>query len=504
MLGKMTRGGGVVLAGLLLHGCGPEGPRLAVDEAAIDSDWGQIVERDTLLALTEFNSTSMFVYRGETMGYEYELLQGFAEAHDIELRMVVLDDREQMINRLNRGEGDLAAGRLVPARIEAEHIRFTEHLYQTQPAVVQRTGDSPEVPEVVEEMLDSLPARLSGGSEGEDPVEVRARLVRSADDLGGREVAIAGQPAFHELLIEIEDTISGDIEVVELEQGVRTEGLLRRVADGRVELGVAPENLAALTGEYYGNLVVHPTLGGPHGVAWAVRETSPELLDRLNAWLTSAEGVSLRENLYQKYYVDRLGYRERGASGYLSSETGRISEFDALLQEGARTIGWDWRLLAAQTFQESRFDPDARSWAGAMGLLQLMPGTAREVGVANPYDPAENVRGGVQYIRWLAGQWEPDIPDPDERLKFVLASYNTGRGHVQDAQRLTGKNGGNPQVWDEVAYWLLRKSQRAVYTDPVVRHGFSRGLEPVTYVAKILDRFENYREMVVAREPAGE
>jgi membrane-bound lytic murein transglycosylase F len=493
----------VVLGGLLLSACGDRGPRVAVDEAPVEVDWAQIVERDTLRVLTEFNSTSTFVYRGETMGFEYELLRAFAEAHDLELGLVVLDDREQMINRLNRGEGDLAAGRLAPARIEAEHILFTEHLYQTQPTVVQRTGEAPGVPGVVEEMLDSLPPHLQGGPASEAPAEIRARRVESPADLGGREVAITGEPAFYELLVELEDTITGDIEVVELEPGVRTEGLLRRIADGRLELGVAPENLAALSGEYYDNVSVRPTLGGPYGIAWAVRETSPELLNRLNEWLMSPAGQSSRESLYQKYYVDRLGYRERGVSGYLSSETGRISQYDELLQQGARTLGWDWRLLAAQTFQESRFDPNARSWAGAMGLLQLMPGTAREVGVTDPYDPAQNVRGGVQYLQWLAGQWAPDIPDAEERLKFVLASYNTGRGHVQDAQRLTVKNGGNPQVWEDVAFWLLRKSQRAVYTDPVVRYGFSRGLEPVTYVAKILDRFENYSEMVVTREADG-
>lgn len=499
MVRRITRAALTLTLPLLAIACEREGPRVDVDEAPIARDWAEIQARDTLVALTEFNSTSFFLYRGETMGFEYELLQAFAEANDLALRTVILDDRQQLINRLNRGEADVAAGRLIPSQIESEHIRFTERLYHTRPAVVQRTGAPGEVdvPEVVDTMVDSLPPSMSG--QDEEAVEVRARLVRRPADLGGREVAVAGGPALHERLVELEDTISGDIEVVELEPGVRTEALLRRVADGRVELAVAPENVANLSSEYYANVTVRPTFGGPYGVGWAVRETSPELLRRLNAWLTSAEGQALREQLYEKYYVDRSGYRERGVSGYLSSETGRISEYDELLQNGARILGWDWRLLAAQTYQESKFQPNARSWAGAMGLLQLMPGTAREVGVSDPFDPAQNVGGGARYLQRLTEQWEPEIPDPDERLKFVLASYNTGRGHVQDAQRLTVKNGGDPKVWDEVAYWLLQKSKRSVYTDPVVRYGFSRGLEPVTYVAKILDRFENYRQMVPAR-----
>lgn len=485
---------------LILVGCGDAGPRVDVEEDPVASDWQEIEARDTLIALTEFNSTGYFLYRGEPMGFEYELLQAFATANEIALRTIVLDDRQQLINRLNRGEGDLAAARLSPSLIESEHIAFTGPLYQTQAAVVQRTGPAEAgVPEVVDTMLDSLPPRLT---EPDEPMEIQARRVDSPADLAGREVVIAGIPALHERLVEVEDSISGDIEIVELEGNVRTEEVLRRVVDGRVTLAAAAENIAALSGEYYDNIAVRPTLGEAYKVSWAVRRTSPELLRRLNEWLGSPEVETLVENLYQKYYVDRLGYRERGRSGYLSSETGRLSEYDDLLRSAAEALGWDWRLLAAQTFQESKFDPQARSWAGAMGLLQLMPGTAREVGVSNPFDPQENVSGGARYLQRLTQLWSEEIADPDERLKFVLASYNTGRGHVQDAQRLTEKNGGDPRVWEEVAFWLLQKSKRSVYTDPVVQYGFSRGLEPVTYVAKILDRFQNYREMILDREAA--
>lgn len=492
-----------VLAFPLAVSCADDGPRVEVEESAIERDWADIEERDTLVALTEFNSTSYFVYRGEPMGLEYELLRAFAAAHDLVLRTEVMRDRRELINQLNRGDADVAAARLLPSQIEAEHIRFSEPLYRTRAAIVQRTGSDSAgagLPEVVDTTLASVPPALA---ENGDSFEVGARLVRAPADLAGREVAITSNPAIHERLLEIEDTISGDIEVIELEGDVRTEALMRRLAEGRVELAAAPANLAELSSEYYQNITVRPTLGRPYEVAWAVRETSPELLHRLNEWLTGAEGQELIEQLYEKYYVDRAGYRERGRSGYLSSETGRLSEFDGLLKQAAGELGWDWRLLAAQTYQESKFQPEARSWAGAMGLLQLMPGTAREVGVRDPYDPADNVGGGARYLARLTSQWEDEIPDPDERLKFVLASYNTGRGHVQDAQRLAEKNGGDPQVWDDVAYWLLQKSKRSVYTDPVVRYGFSRGLEPVMYVAKILDRFQNYREMVVAREGGG-
>jgi membrane-bound lytic murein transglycosylase F len=161
-------------------------------------------------------------------------------------------------------------------------------------------------------------------------------------------------------------------------------------------------------------------------------------------------------------------------------------------------LNWDWRLLAAQTFQESRFKPDARSWAGAVGLLQLMPPTARQYGVQNPLDPEDNVRGAVRFLKWLDHYWLDRIPDNNERLKFIFASYNCGAGHVDDAQRLAQKYGGNPEVWEDVSYWLLQLSTQQYNTDMVVKFGFCRGTEPVNYVTSILDRFDRYKQFVVA------
>ncbi|MEK6320126.1 MAG: transglycosylase SLT domain-containing protein [Acidobacteriota bacterium] len=179
-------------------------------------------------------------------------------------------------------------------------------------------------------------------------------------------------------------------------------------------------------------------------------------------------------------------------------ETGKLSQYDPLLRQYSAELSWDWRLLASQTFQESRFKPNAKSWAGATGLLQLMPATGQEFGVQNPLDPEDNVRGAVKFLIWLTDYWSKRIEDKDERLKFILASYNTGAGHVEDAQRLAEKYGSNPKAWDDVAYWLLQKSKVQYSEDPVVKYGFCRGIEPVTYVILILKRFEHYKRFVRA------
>jgi membrane-bound lytic murein transglycosylase F len=469
-------------------------------EPEVERDLSDILAGDTLVVATRYNSTSYFLYRGQPMGYEYELLQQFAEAHDVHLRLIVADDFEEMGELLRSGEADVLAARLFPdGRLEGR-VAFTEPLFETERVLVQRSGDPAD-----DAQTETMARALTDPEYGFDvpeSVSVRARLLRRADELAGETVHVAEESGAHRQLIELSDSIDGAIEIVEVESDVSTETLIRRVASGMIEFTVSRENVAELKQEAYTNIEVRPIIGPPVGLVWATRRGAVELNAALNAWIAEQRDGELFNTVYRKYYIDRGGYRERVESEYLTGETGRLSQWDDLIVRNAGIIGWDWRLLASVMYQESLFNPRARSWAGAMGLLQLMPATAREVGVTNPYDPEDNVAGGARYFQWLENQWVNDIPDPGQRLRFILASYNVGRGHVQDAQRLAEKNGDDPQNWEAVSHWLLLKAKREVYTDPVVRFGYARGTEPVTYVQKILDRYRHYQQFV-AEQPSG-
>lgn len=461
-----------------------EEPRRA-RSAPVARDWAHIQQRDTLVLLTTFNSTSYFVYRGQPMGLEYQAVQAFAKDNGLEMRTVVVRDRAELFERLRAGEGDVVAGRVVPVRDEGERIAFSAPLYRSAAAIVQQRAPlaKADLPDEVDSLL-----------RARQPVQVRVRQIASTDQLRGERVHVGEGTASQARLVELSDRLTGDVHVVAVESPVGDEALIRRVARGEIALSATHEDLARLTVARFDNIAVQPVVGDSFPVVLALRDNSPQLLARLNAWI--GQNQEQVNELHQTYFVDRRGYRERVESEYLTSETGRLSPYDALLRQAAPQLGWDWRLLASQAYQESRFDPRATSWAGAQGLLQLMPATARDNGVRDPYDPAQNVAGSVRFTRYLQGYWADKIPDPDERVRFVLASYNTGVGHVEDARRLAAKNGGRDTVWKDVAYWLLQKSKRAVYTDPVVRYGFSRGLEPVTYVSVVLDRFAHYRQFV--------
>lgn len=488
-----TTGAAALAAGVLAACGGGDQELREAHTPPIARDWAQIQQRDTLVLLVTWNSTSYFLYRGRPMGMEYETVRQFAEDNELELRTELVRDRAELFERLRRGEGDVVAGRVVPLRDEQEQVAFTSALYTSAAAIVQQ--DAPLAAADVPDRVDSI-------LRDRKPVEVRVRQVNRADDLAGKRVYVADETAPEARLVELEDELTGDIHVVAVESPTREEALIRRVARGQIALTATHEELGKLSEEYFDNISVRPVIGDSFPVVLAVRENSPQLLARLNEWIAGNQDA-IAEN-YERYFVDRAGYRERLQSGYLASETGRLSDYDTLLQSAAPELGWDWRLLAAQAYQESQFDASATSWAGAQGLLQLMPATARQNGVTDSYDPRQNVQGAIRFTQFLQEYWADKIPDPAERLRFVLASYNTGHGHVEDARRLTVKNGGDPNRWTDVAYWLLQKSKREVYTDPVVRYGFSRGLEPVTYVASILDRFEHYREFVrPGGQPAG-
>jgi membrane-bound lytic murein transglycosylase F len=459
-------------------------------------DLAEIRERGTLTVLAPYNSTTYFVYRGEPLGYEYELLREFAGAQGLKLKMVVVTDPKSLLSLLNAGEGDVAAARLVPTPESEAQAAFTRALYQTEPALVQQEAAPEAASKVAEKAMEPGPANPS------PEVDLPARLVTHPAQLAGKRVDLPEKSAYKRTLVELADDISGDIHVVELGQ-VQDEALAQKIARGEVEFTVMQSNLAALKEAEFSNLKVRPVVGRTHGVAWALRKNSPELMAELNRWIEDKQNEGLFSRTYKKYFVDMRGYIERATSDFLTSSTGKLCPYDELLKRHAPAVGWDWRLLASQMYQESRFKPDAKSWAGACGLLQLMPGTARQVGVRDPFDPEDNVRGAVEYIKWLNGFWDERILDEGERLKFILASYNAGPGHVEDAQRLTSKYGGDPLLWEHVSYWLLQKSTQKYSTDEVVKFGFCRGLEPVNYVEHILRRYNHYKEHVVARDGGG-
>lgn len=246
-------------------------------------------------------------------------------------------------------------------------------------------------------------------------------------------------------------------------------------------------------------LKLHPDLVtlGDSLSHWSLRPDSKKMAQELGHWFES----SAQKRLAWKNRAAEAAQKKRKSkitprAPIKNLAAGIISDYDNLFKRNAHTIMWDWRLLAAQAYQESAFDPNATSWAGAQGLLQLMPGTAKDMNVSNPYNPEENVRGAVQYLKLVNNSFT-DIDDQNERIKFMLAAYNCGPQHVKDAQALAEKYGKNPRLWTgHVDQFVKALSEPRYYRDPVVKNGYCRGNEPYNYVIQIMSRYEQYRHQI--------
>jgi len=226
-------------------------------------------------------------------------------------------------------------------------------------------------------------------------------------------------------------------------------------------------------------------------ISWFVSADNSSLHEALTSWYNPAMLNEIRQE--EKRLASAPRVRRRVFSPMLDSKRGTISRYDNLFRRHAATCGWDWRLLAAQCYQESCFDPQAKSWAGACGLMQIMPSTADLVGLnrSDLFSAEPNIEAACRYLARLNNSF-CDIKSASERTCFVLAAYNGGANHVRDAMALAQKYGGNPQRWSDVSKYVLRLRERQYYTDPAVKYGYMRGDETASYVEGILNRYYSY------------
>ena len=229
-----------------------------------------------------------------------------------------------------------------------------------------------------------------------------------------------------------------------------------------------------------------------------VNAEKPVLDQELKSWYTDSLLAEAKKE--EAFRLSSRSVKRRVFSPMLDRQGGIISKYDQWFVQYSRNIRWDWRLLAAQCYQESTFDPKATSWAGAKGLMQIMPGTADHLGLARAdmYDPEKNISAAVSYLGELERTFS-DIPSRQERTKFVLAAYNGGHFHIRDAMALAQKNGRDPRRWTDVEPYVLGLAQPEYYNDPVVKHGYMRGSETVDYVRKIHERWNGYRGVKTIR-----
>jgi membrane-bound lytic murein transglycosylase F len=433
-------------------------------DSAVQVDLTEIKDSGVLVALTLNSSISYFNYRGEPMGFQYELAKQFAESQGLKLQMKTARTTHELVHMLLKGEGDLIAYPLPVTKEFKDSVSFCGEDIITHQVLVQRNGG-------------------------------KNKPITNVTELIGKEV-YAKPGKYLNRLINLDKELGGGILIHQVDNdSISTEDLITQVATGKIDYAICDNDLARLNKTYYPQLNINVAISFDQRSSWAVRHTSPQLKDVVNQW-HDANITSPAYRASTKRYFENSKRIPHGS--ILSVKDGKISHFDHLFKKYAEEIGWDWRLLASLAFTESNFDTTAVSWAGAKGLMQLMPRTARAMGVpeGKEQNPEESVKAAAKYLK-LTSRSFSKIEDPNERIKFVLAAYNGGMGHVFDAMALAEKYGKNKYVWDNnVADFILLKSNEEYFNDPVCRNGYFRGIETFNFVKEILARAEVYKQKI--------
>ncbi|BBM01636.1 transporter substrate-binding domain-containing protein [Microbulbifer sp. GL-2] len=426
-------------------------------------NWQQILESGTLRVLTRNHPASYFIWRGELMGFDYDLLKKFASDHKLRLSMIVPDSEMGLAEALQKGMGDMIAASLTITESRRQQGLVFSRPYMT-----------------VKELLVAEPQAATENNNL--PLE---------ELLAGQTVAINPQTSYHDSLLKLlqeqhaQDRVPLQIQRLE---GATTEFLIDAVASGAFPFTIADSHLVAIESTYRDDFRVVGELPGDREIAWAVRMGQSGLLEQLNRFLKKHNRDLFFNVTYNKYFKERK--RILRHQGQRLRNTDVLSPFDPLVQKHTRNSDRDWRMVVAQMYQESQFNPKARSFAGAQGLMQVLPRTASQLGISNLYEPDNAIRAGVSYLDWLDQRFPQKLP-LEQKIYFTLAAYNAGHGHVRDARNLAQNLELDPDQWfGHVEEAMLLLSQPEYYRKS--RFGYVRGREPVNYVREIRDRYIGY------------
>ena len=407
----------------------------------------------TLRIITRNSPETYFLWRGELMGFEYELMREFAKRHKVRLEVIVADNYQQMKSLLEQGKGDLIAAGLSRSEERKSELKFSMRYNRVSELLVAHK---------------------------------HSPLIKNLQDLKGRTISIRKTSAFWTTAQQIAK--QHGVNIIAADEQLPTELLIAQVADKTIDLTIADSNLVSIEKRFRDNIVTPLTLKENVPYAYAVRENNPQLLNALNAFIKKEYRGTFYNVIKGKYFASQKRLK-RYRQERITVDS-NLSPYDQQVKADARKYQFDWRLITSQMFQESRFNPDARSSAGAQGLMQVLPRTAKELGYLDLTQPEQSIAAGIQYMDWTRARFEKNI-HLEEKVYFALAAYNAGFGHVRDAQKLARKMNLRDDKWfDNVEKAMLLLQQPEYYKK--TRYGYCRGSEPVNYVREIQQRYLSY------------
>ena len=422
------------------------------DREHVGIDLKEIKKKGKLTVLIENSSLSFFEYRGKKLGFEYEILDAFAKSINLPLELKVVSNSKDFFRLLNDGEGDILGANLAISLADKKIINYSEPFYFAEQVLIQRQNDT---------------------------------LIREPLDLIEKTIYVRKNSCFQKRLSSIQEEIGSKIAVKTFDNDPITEDLIEKVANGEINYTLAHENLARISKELHPNLNIQTKISFKQKIAFALRLKSPKLKKSLDLFLEKYCESNEFKELKKKYF----DYLSNQVVIDFTFKNGNLSPFDDLFKDAANKYSWDWKILVAISHKESRFNPNARGLGGAFGLMQFMPLTGRIYGVGPSSTPKEQIDAAMKMLDKTYRSWS-SVPDPEQRMKFTLGSYNAGRCHIEDAQKLARDNGLNPDLWDGNVELMVKKlSDPEYYGSARLRCGAYRG-GAVSYVRTI---YSNYK-----------
>jgi len=420
-------------------------------------DLQNISKSDTLRIGTITGATSYFFYRDEFLGYDYELAELIADDLNVNLKVVEASNEKELTEMLENHLIDIAAYNIVETNELKSKFNFVVPQTDSYQVIVQR---------------------------------VNADMATDVTELKDKTIYTVANSIQYKRLQHLNSELGDIFKIETAADSLSAEDLIEMVANGKIDYTVAYYKTALLYKSYFNKLDCRLEIGFNQRNGWLIRKDSKELKNFLDQWVKIPDNIDRMDVLHDKYWLRSPYFAMRR----VRIPKGAISPYDHLFKKFAKEIAWDWKLLAAVAYHESKFDSTQVSWAGAMGIMQLMPRTAASFGLnrRTVFNPEKNIEAGVQYIKSLNLTFGR-IEDKEERIKFILAAYNSGPAHIIDAMALAEKYGKNPYIWfNNVEYYVEKKGEPQYYNDPVVKYGRFRGKVTIGYVIKTLDTYHRY------------
>jgi len=419
----------------------------------------KIKETGVVTVLTRNNAHCYYTYRDNPWGFEYDLAKAFSDYLGVELN-VKTPRWEKLTEALNSGKGDFIAASLSISQSREEFLDFSEEYLTVQQKVILHTTN---------------------------------HKIRKLEDLNGKAVHIRRGTSYEERLNELKG--QGLDITVRLYDDIPTEEFIRMVAEKEIVVTIADTNIALLNRRYYPDVKIAFPIEELQSLGWAVRKGEKALFMEINEFFKKIKADGTFAKIYEKYYANVEIFDYVDLKKFHIRLRSRLPKYKEMIQKAAQKHGFDWRLIAAVIYQESHFNPKARSHTGVRGLMQLTQNTAKEMGVADRRDPAQSISGGVGYIEKLYKRYD-EATNPD-RLLIALASYNVGHGHILDAQKIAEEKGFNPNSWSSLQEILPLLRYPKYYKK--TRYGYCRGTEPVRYVNRVLTYYDILKKEAIIK-----